>query len=393
MAPEEVLLADALGRVAAVDVVARSHVPGFARSTVDGYAVRASDTFGAGPEQPAYLELAGEVTVGKPARVQLKAGAAAAVPTGGMVPPGADAVVMLEYTAQLDAADGGRLIEVVRAVAPGENLMAADEDLRAGQVVVNAGRRLFSPEIAVLAAAGVVTVSVSSRPRVAVLSTGDELVPPEAVPGPGQVRDVNSVALAAAVRRDGGRVVLRALLPDVEVRLREGVLHACEQADLVLLSGGSSVGPADLVPRVLDGLGPPGVLAHGLAIRPGRPTVVAACGSVPVIGLPGHPVSALVVYEVLVRPILRWLEGENYRARLAPVVPAKIAHQLAASGGIDEYVRVRLVEGEDGWWAEPVLGKSGAVGTLARADGLVRVPAERRGLERGDVVEVRLLRW
>jgi len=386
---EEVCLADALGRVAAVDAGAEADVPGFARSIVDGYAVRAQDTFGAGPEQPAYLELAGEVTIGRAAGGELAGGKTMAIPTGGMLPPGADAVVMMEHTSEL----GGGTVEVLRPAAPGENVMAADEDIRAGEVVVRAGRRLFPADLGALAAAGVTTVEVFVVPRVAVLSTGDELVPPEESPRPGQVRDVNAVTLAAALARDGARVVRwPTIVPDREEDLRQAVSAACREADLVLLSGGSSVGRADLVPRVLDGLGPPGVLAHGLNIRPGKPTVVAVCGAVPALGLPGHPVSAVVVYEVLVRPLLRLLAGESGPLR-APTVIARIDRNVPVRGGIEEYVRVVLAGSDDGLWAEPVLGKSGAINTLARADGLVTVPATRRGLHRGDQVEVRLLRW
>lgn len=385
---EEVPLAGARGRVAAADTLARSDVPGFARSIVDGYAVRAQDTFGAGPEQPAYFELAGEVSMGRAAGVEVSAGQAVTIATGGMLPAGADAVVMLEHTSEL----GGGTVEVLRAVGPGENVMAADEDLGAGQVVVPSGRRLAPADLGALAAAGVTRVEVFVPPRVALFSTGDELVRPEATPRPGQVRDVNAVTLAAALERDGARVSAPAIVADREEELGQAIAGACREVDLVLLSGGSSVGRADLVARVLDGLGPPGVLAHGLGIRPGKPTVVATCGQVAVLGLPGHPVSALIVYEVLVRPLLRWLAGEEGRL-WEPAVSARLDRNVPVKGGSEEYLRVVLSPGEDGLWAAPVLGKSGAVSTLARADGLVRVPASRRGLHRGDAVEVKLLRW
>lgn len=385
---EEVSLDEALGRVAAGAVTAEADVPGFDRSIVDGYAVRARDTFGAGPEQPAYLELAGEVSMGLAAGGEVAAGRAMSIPTGGMLPSGADAVVMLEHTAEL----GGGTIEVLRPAAPGENVMAVGEDLRVGQVAVPAGRRLFPADLGALAAAGVTTVPVFAVPRVALLSTGDELVPPDRAPGPGQVRDINAVALAAALARDGARVRRLGIVPDREEDLRQAAGEALRAAELVLLSGGSSVGRADLVPRVLDSLGPPGVLAHGLNIRPGKPTVAAVCGNVPALGLPGHPVSALVVYEVLVRPLLRLLTGESGPA-IRPAVFARLTENVAVRGGTEEYVRVILTSGEDGLAAEPVPGKSGAVSTLARADGLVRVPPARRGLHRGDQVEVWLLRW
>ncbi|HCC33057.1 MAG TPA: molybdopterin molybdenumtransferase MoeA, partial [Clostridiales bacterium] len=209
-------------------------------------------------------------------------------------------------------------------------------------------------------------------------------------PGPGQVREVNSIALAASVVGDGGHPLQLGIVPDREDQLAEAVTGACRQADLVLLSGGSSVGKADLVPAVLAKLGQ--VLAHGLAVKPGKPTALAVCEGVPVIGLPGHPVSALVVYAILAGPFLRFLAGER-GAYPAPTVRARLTRNLPVRGGVEEHVRVLLAEGEAGWDAEPLPGKSGAISSLARADGLVRVPASRRGLDEGDEVEVRLLRW
>jgi len=382
---EELELLPALGRVTAFDVLAADAVPGFARSTVDGYAVRARDTFGAGPEQPAYLELKGQVIMGRRAEGEVSPGTAIQVPTGGMLPPGGDAVVMLEYAAEL----GGDMLEVVRPVAPGENVMAAGEDFARGAVVVPAGRRLQPADLGALAAAGLRTIVVQPRPRVAILSTGDELVAVDEEPGPGQVREVNSVSLAAAIIGDGGDPLLLGIVPDRESELAEAVIGACRQAGLVLLSGGSSVGKADLVPAVLARLGQ--VLAHGLAVKPGKPTVVAVCGDIPVIGLPGHPVSALVVYDVLVGPLVRLLAGER-EVYPVPGLRARLTRNLPVRGGVEEHVRVRLIEGESGWAAEPLPGKSGAISSLARADGLVRVPASRRGLNEGDEVEVRLLR-
>ena len=383
---EELGLLQALGRVTACDVRAAADVPGFPRSTVDGYAVRAGDTFGASPEQPVYLELNGQVVMGRPADREVLAGMAIQVPTGGMLPPGSDAVVMLEYGTYLDA---GNLLEVVRPVAPGENVMAAGEDLPRGAVVVPAGRRLLPADLGALAAAGIRTVVVHGRPKGAILSTGDELVPADGEPGPGQVREINSLTLAASVIRDGGHPIQLGIVPDHEDQLAEAVMDACRQADLVLLSGGSSVGKTDLVPCVLAKLGQ--VLAHGLAVKPGKPTVVAVCAGVPIIGLPGHPVSALVVYDILVSPFLRKLAGERGPYPV-PGVRARLTRNLPVRGGVEEHVRVLLAEGETGWEAEPLLGKSGAISSLSRADGLVRVPASRRGLNQGDEVEVRLLR-
>lgn len=379
---EEVCLPEAVGRVLARELVAGEDVPACPRSTVDGYAVRAVDTFGASESLPAYLDLGEEVAMGRPAPGALRAGQCCPVPTGGMLPEGADAVVMVEH-AELP---GDGTVAVLRPVAPGENLIWPGEDVGRGQVVLPPGRVLRPPDVGVAAALGFARLPVFRRLRVAILSTGDELVPPDRVPEPGRVRDVNSYTLAAAVRNDGWEAELLGIAPDrpaaLEEALREGM-----RGDALLVSGGSSVGARDLVAQAISRLGNPGILVHGVALRPGKPVIAAVADGRPVFGLPGHPVSALVVYYLLARPVLRRLAGSD-PFPLQPTVRARLARSLSSRPGLEEYVRVSLRMAGDGLRAEPVLGKSGLISTLARAWGLVRIPPEATGLEQGEEVEV-----
>ena len=414
-------LAEAAGRVLAEPVVAAEDVPAFDRSTVDGYAVIAEDTFGAAEGAPALLEVVGTVEMGRPAGFRLTAGQAGAVPTGGSLPEGADAVVMVEHS----VIPGEGLVELTRPVAPGENVVRAGEDIRRGTEVLPAGRRLAPADVGVLAAVGVTEPVCFARPRVAVIPTGDEIVPPDApVCRPGQVRDVVSVALAALISRDGGVPRVSDVVPDRREALEAAVSGVLPESELVLVLGGSSVGARDHTAAVIDRCGPPGVLFHGLALKPGKPTLFGVCGgvgkgdrAVAVFGLPGHPVSALVVYRLLVRTALRLVAGEAVPAwrdeagadPLEATVAATLTRAVPSDQGREDYVCVRLRPSEAApppagagagppgsgrgavLLAEPVFGKSGLITMLAQADGLVRIPAGRRGLEPGTEVEVILL--
>jgi molybdopterin molybdotransferase len=382
---ERVATRDALGRVLAEAIAATSALPPFRRSTVDGYAVRAQDTFGASASQPAYLRLVGEVLMGRATDLVLESGQAASVHTGGMIPEGADAVIMLEDT-QPVAADE---IELLKAAAAGQNVLLAGEDVQAGEVVIEAGSLLRAQEIGGLMALGVTQVPVARRPRVAILSTGDEVVPPETEPGPGQVRDVNSYTLSALVERSGGLPQRFGIIPDQLETLRTAAHRAHSQADMVLIAAGSSVSVRDITAEVIQELGAPGVLVHGVALRPGKPTILALCGRVPVVGLPGNPVSALVVAGLFVVPVLRWLLGIRGPAWPA-TLPAVLGANVASVAGREDYLPVRLEVSPEGLLAQPVYGRSNLIFTLVRADGLVRIPAEATGLERGEKVDVRL---
>jgi len=381
---EEVDLSAARGRYLARDVYAPADLPGFDRSTVDGFAVRAADTFGASEGLPAYLELDGEVAMGTLAGEPLARGRARYVPTGGMLPDGADAVVMVEYSEEVD----GRLVGITRPVAPLENVVRYNEDAARGDRVLAAGRRLNPWDLGACAAVGCIRVKVLGRPRVAVISTGDELVSADRTPEPGQVRNINSVILSALVEEDGGLPVFYGIVPDRLEAIQAALSQGLAECDLVLLSGGSSVGTRDWTAQAVGSLGRPGVLFHGLALRPGKPTIGAVVAGKPVFGLPGHPVSAMVVYLLLVRPLV---QRGDYSVVPVPY-PARITRSLPSAAGREDYVRVRLKEQGETLWADPVLGKSGLINTMVPSHGLARIAPAREGVEAGDAVEVFILR-
>lgn len=377
--------AEALGRILAVDIRAPHALPPFPRSSVDGYAVRAADTFGASASLPAYLSVAGEVLMGTLTTLALDRGQAALVHTGGMIPAGADAVVMVEDT-QVARPDE---IEVLKPAAPGQNVLQLGEDVQPGEIVLQRGARLRAQELGGLMALGFTRVEVVRRPRVAILSTGDEVVAPEADPLPGQVRDVNTTTLSALVELGGGEPVFYGILPDRREALEAAARRAHAECDVVLITAGSSVSTRDITSEIIVALGAPGVLAHGVALRPGKPTILAVCDGKPVIGLPGNPVSALVVAGLFVTPLLRRLLGVQ-APRLIPRVTARLVTNIPSESGREDYVPVRVTGTEGDFTAEPVFGKSNLIFTLVRADGLVRVPAEANGLPAGIIVEVLL---
>ncbi len=385
---EAVPLIEALGRRLASPVRALEDVPGFDRSTVDGYAVRAADTYGASEGLPAYLEVIGEFSVDCRPDISVGLGQAVRVATGGMLAPGTDAVVMVEYTEELD----GRTISVVRPVAPGENVVRKGEDFKAGEEILPAGRILRPQDLGILAAAGITQVEVLSPLRVGIISTGDELVEPAEKPGPGQVRDINSYTLFGAVAALGAKPRLYGIVRDDCGELSAVLAQALAENDAVLLSGGSSVGTRDVTSRAIEGLGGPGVLFHGLAIKPGKPAVGAVVGGKPVFGLPGHPASALVVFEAVAAPVLRKALAGGAEEEL-PAYPLKAVctRSLRSAAGREDFVRVRLFWRDGTLFAEPVLGKSGLISTLVKANGLARIPPEKEGVTAGEVIEVKFI--
>ncbi len=382
---EHVALDEAFGRVLAADVLAPEDLPPFDRSTVDGYAVRAEDTRGATPEAPAEVRLVGEVLMGEPASCRVGPGEAARIATGGMLPEGADAVVMLE-----DADVRGGAVAVRRPVRPGDNVIRRAEDISRGEVAVRQGTRLRPQEVGLLAALGAVRVEVFLRPRVAVVATGDEVVPPDRVPGPGQVRDVNTYALGALVRQAGGVPRSLGIVEDSPERLLQVLAEARAAADLVLVSGGSSVGSRDAVAHAVNALGKPGVVVHGVSIKPGKPTILAVAEGTPIVGLPGHPVSGMVIFDVFVRDLLRGLSGERPRRGFGQTVRARLDRAVASAGVREDHIRVALEERAGTLWAIPIVGKSGVITTMTRADGVVVVPQGQDRVEEGAEVEVRL---
>ncbi len=376
----------ALGRVTAAPVTAPYPLPSFPRSTVDGYALRAADTYGASETLPGYLIVIGEAPMGAAVDLVVATGQCVLIHTGGMLPATADAVVMLEHT---QGARPGE-IELMKAVAPGENVLSVGEDVAAGQEVLPAGVRLRPAEIGGLMALGITRLPVACLPAVGILSSGDEVVPPHAPLGPGQVRDVNSYSLSALVEELGGRPVRYGILPDQAEALRRAAARALTECDVVVVTAGSSASARDLTSNVINLLGRPGVLVHGVDVRPGKPTILAVCAGKPVIGLPGNPVSALVIARLFLAPLLRRLSGLR-QARPEPSVTARLSLNLPSQAGREDWVAVRLVPEGAGYRAEPVFGKSNLIFTLARADGLVRIPPAATGLEAGELVQVILL--
>ncbi len=379
------------GRVLFDDVASPEDHPAFARATMDGFAVRAADTFGCSDGLPAYLKISGTVPMGGAfdAPGGVASDAAVEISTGGMMPPGADAVVMLEYTQRAAASP---TIEVTRPVAPGDNVIQTGDDVRRGAAVVRAGARLRPGELAILAACGVRQVRVHRAPIVAILSTGDELVGRDTlVPGPGQVRDVNSLALAAQVRRAGGVPLERGIVGDRRDELLRATERALAESDLVLLSGGSSAGSRDLTVEVLSALGPPGVLVHGIAVAPGKPTIVARVGDKPLFGMPGYPVSSLVIFELFVAPLIGRLAGErSLREPFGRSVRARLSRAVASKPGREDYVRVTLRQDGETRVAEPVRGGTASLSSVAGADGVVRLGIAEEGRAAGSEVEVLL---
>lgn len=382
--PEIVPSTEASGRILAQPIAAPHPLPPFPRTTVDGYAVRAADTYGASASLPAYLQLVGEIAMGKPARFRIETMQAGLMHTGGMIPEGADAVVMLENTQKINEQE----IEILKSVAPGENVLQTGEDVQSGEMVLKAGHRLRPQEIGGLMALGVVQVPLARRPRVGILSTGDEVISPWEDPGPGQVRDVNSYSLSALVQRAGGEPVMRGIIADQYEALLQAAKTAHAEDQIVIITAGSSVSTHDMTADVIQELGRPGVLVHGIAIRPGKPTILALCEDVPVIGLPGNPVSALVVAGLFLAPVIHKLLGCS--ETLPAQVPARLALNLSSETGREDYVPVKLSQSEAGYLAQPVFGRSNLIFTLARADGLIRIPPEATGLPEGAQVLVTL---
>ncbi|MBQ6536859.1 MAG: molybdopterin molybdotransferase MoeA [Firmicutes bacterium] len=377
-------LAQALGTTLAEAAAAPEDVPGFDRSTVDGYAVLADDTAGAGESLPCFLKIVGEVEMGKPAPCSIRHGECAYVPTGGMLPPGADAVVMVEYCDRF--ADS---VAVADAVSPGRNVIWRGEDIKAGQNVLEAGCKLRPSDIGVLAAIGKEQVKVWEGPKIAVFSTGDEIVPPGREKlETGQVRDINSNAVAAMATQAGFRVTATGIIPDVEERLRETLKQAMAENDVVVVSGGSSQGVKDMTERVIDSISSPGILSHGLAVKPGKPTIIGwddESGTL-FIGLPGHPVSAMIVFDSVLLDWWRQATGQTVRR---PMV-AKLDRNVMGSPGRETYQPVRLQLTSEGWLAEPVFYRSGLISALAAADGFFVLERNREGLSAGEQVLVYL---
>ncbi|MCY3831705.1 MAG: molybdopterin-binding protein [Chloroflexi bacterium] len=381
--PETIASADALNRVLAADLHSPERAPAFRKSAVDGYAMKAADTFGASQSLPAFLQVRGELKMGEAPQDDIDAGEALLIHTGGMLPTSADAVVMVELTQAVGADE----VEVMRAVAPGENVIQAGEDVAEGDLILPRGHRLRPQDIGGLLAVGVTELALLPAPRIGILSCGDELAPPGAALSPGRVRDINAYTLSALAGECGALPVRLGIAADSMDDYRRRAEAGFAACDILLLSAGSSVSARDYTRDVINGLGAPGVLQHGLATKPGKPTILAVCDNKPVIGLPGNPVSALLVARQLL-PVLiaRFL---RQTPQLPATVRARLSQRVASVSGREDWLPVRLIESADGTpIAEPIFGKSNLIFTLVKADGLLPVPLNTGGFDAGSIVAV-----
>lgn len=383
---ESVQLAEALGRIAAEDVIAQEDLPPFSRSTVDGFAVRSADTFGASEASPSMFTITGEVLMGEQTSITLLPGQAVTIPTGGMLPAGADAALMLEYAERLD----DHTMLALKTVAPGENIIVRGEDVRTGTVVAEEGLRLAPQHIGALAACGCTKVWVRKRLKVAIISTGDELVDIHESPGFGKIRDINSHALGAMLAETGCAVKYMGIVKDNYEQFHETLSQAVTASQMVIISGGSSVGARDFTVKAMDALGAPGVLLHGIALKPGKPTIYGKVNNVPVFGLPGHPVAAMTVCDQLVKLAVRRLMGQKQSGETVHV-PARLARNVASVPGRDDFIPVRVSKRGEEYVADPIFGKSGLISIMAQAEGMMHIPSDKSGVYAGEMIEVILL--
>jgi molybdopterin molybdotransferase len=384
VATEEVPLLDATERVLAGDIISGYDLPGFSRSTMDGYAVSGSSTFGATEGNPAYLTIVGSVAMGQSPDFSIGLGEACRIPTGGMLPQGSDSVVMIEHTETLD----DKTIEVYRSVAPGQYVIEPSEDIKKGEVILPKGRKLRPQETGLLAAIGEVKVNVYKKPMVAVISTGDEVVSVEDTPGPAEIRDINSFTLSSQVRQVGGIPVLYGIVDDDYDALYEKCALALEQTDMVLISGGSSVGTRDFTIEVLSALPGSSILVHGISISPGKPTILAKTQGKAIWGIPGHVTSAMVVFRTVVQFFLEHIAGIRPQPQINTRLSARLSRNVASAQGRVDYIRIRLFDKDGELWAEPILGKSGLINTMVKADGLIEIDMNAEGLDKGSEVAV-----
>jgi len=379
---QEVPLENSLGRITAKDIFVSEDIPGFDRSTVDGYAVHAKDTFGASEALPAILSLSAEIKVGEDILRELPIGYAAYVPTGGKLPQNADAVVMIEYTDDL----GDGFIYMNKSVSAGNNVIYRGDDAKSGDVIIKANTTLKPKDVGALAAAGISSVLVKRRIKAAIISTGDEIAGIEESLSGSKVRDVNSYSINAALLEHSAEPCMYGIVPDSYEKIREVVAHALHDCDLVLISGGSSVGTLDMTCKVIESFGKPGIFVHGIAIKPGKPTIIAKVMGKPVFGLPGHPVSAYFIFKVFVKNVLNVLNG--VKEEFESSIKAYTAFNFPSNDGREEYVPVRLERVGSRIIAHPVFAKSGLITTLTTADGYIIISRGDEGVVSGKEVEV-----
>lgn len=400
---ESVPLRGAVHQYLAEEICSDTDIPQFTRSVVDGYAVVAKDTFGTGESAPVFLDVVGAVEMGKACGIKLESGQAVYVPTGGMLPEGSDAMVMIEYTEALDE----ETIAVYKSVAPNTGLMNRGDDFRKDQLLFRKGHRITVKDIGMLAAIGKDQVKVFKKPGISILSTGDEIIDITQIPRPGEVRDINSYTIAAFAEATGAAVQFIEKVPDVEHMLKSTLEAALAESDIVLLSGGSSAGNKDMTAEIIDSMGKPGVVTHGVAMKPGKPTIIgvietkAEDGSMRnklVVGLPGHPMAAIVAYDVIVNDFMRKYCFHNEEEPIR--ITARITENIHAGEGRETYQLVSLrradsvcrgSDSEPEWIAEPIHAKSGSISQLMLADGYVKISSLSEGVKVNAGVEVTLI--
>ena len=385
---ERVPTVAARGRVLAADLLSSVNLPHFHRAGMDGFAVRAKDTFGASATLPAYLKLVGTVDMGKEIRQSVGSGETMRISTGGMLPPDCDAVVMVEYTEEA----GNQTIEIQRGVSPWQNVIQIGDDIKQGEPVFSRGRRLRAHDLGALTGIGIASIEVFKRPRIALISTGDEIVDAATEPRPGQVRNINQHSLAGLIEEWGAELRDFGVVHDERSALEDAMLEALSWADLLFLSGGSSVGARDLTLDAISAMPDAKIFFHGISVSPGKPTIYAqGCGK-PILGLPGYPVSALVIFDLFAVPLLRRLSGEPAETAQGfhKTVRATLSTNVASQSGREDYVRVSLGQSAGKLCATPLPSKSGAIFTLVKADGMIRIDLNQEGIEAGEEVEVLL---
>lgn len=383
---ERLKIEECYGGILASDIISPEDLPAFSRSTVDGYAVNSSDTFGASEISPAYIAVKYEVKMGIAPDFTVKSLESSVIPTGGMLPEGTDAVVMLEHAQTVS----DNMIEVTRPAAPGENVIQKGEDIKRNEIIFRKGEKLRAQDIGALAGVGLKEAVVYKKPLVSVISTGDEIVPHDIPVSFGQIRDINTFTLTGLINGAGGIALRKGIFKDDYEAIKDVMLQSLSDSDIVLLSGGTSAGTKDMVAMIINDIGKPGVLFHGLSLKPGKPMIGGVINNTPVLGLPGHPVAVAVCFDLFVRQLIETLAGLSQNRYPYKTIRAKITKNIASTAGREDHIRVVIEEKDGIMLAHPVLGKSGLISVLAKADGSVVIPYNKMGLDAGDDVTVRL---
>jgi molybdopterin molybdotransferase len=385
-------VSESLGRVTAEEVKAPHALPTFRRGTMDGYAVRSVDTFGASASLPAFLRVVGEVMMGEEVAISLLPDQASIIHTGGMLPEDADAVVQIEHTQRLSDGDTFRdrfEIEVFNAVAPGQNVIQVGEDVEEGEAILSEGKQVRTQDIGALLALGITDIRVTAQPLIGIMATGDEVIPPNHPLRPGQIRDINSYTVASLCQRAGGRPKVIGIIPDNYDSLKKAAESAVKECDMLVISAGSSVSVRDITVDILSELGDPGILVHGVATKPGKPTILGAANGKPLIGLPGNPVSAMIQFIMFGVPAIYQLQGVRpYPSSRS--IWARLEQNISSESGREDFIPAKIVEASEEILASPIFGKSNLIFTLVNADGLIKIPLNKGGVLAGEFVEVLL---